>query len=88
MNKKEKYYNYIVDDLVKNTEIDNKQGIVKFPFLTFLFSSSTRFFKFPSTTFSFTSFSKYVQERYGTRDGEIDIILELYKERISSLIKK
>ena len=32
MNKKEKYYNYVVEDIVKNTEIDYDQETIKFPF--------------------------------------------------------
>ena len=39
MGNKEKYINYVVDDLVSKTEIDYEQGKIKFPSLSPLFSS-------------------------------------------------
>jgi len=89
MNKKEKYYNYVVEDIVKNTEIDYDQETIKFPFLH---SLSTFHFSLllPPFTPSFypPPFIKYVKTRYGARYEEIKIIFILYKERIQSLIKK
>ena len=35
MNKKEKYINFIVDDLIKKTEIDHDQETIKLPFLSY-----------------------------------------------------
>ena len=82
MNKKEKYYNYVVEDLVSKTEIDYDQEIIKLtypsfplPLLLFLFLSS------PSH-----SFSNYIKKMYGAHSEEIEIIWKLYKERIQSLI--
>ena len=80
MNKKERYINYIVDDLVSKTEIDYDQEIIKYPyqhsphFSTYLLT--------PSHTPHPSLLSKYIKEIYGARDEEIEIIWKLYKERI------
>jgi hypothetical protein len=87
--KLEKYINYVVEDLVKNTRIDYDKERIYFPFFSFPYSPSL-FLILPPTPHHFpsSSFSKYVQKRYGARDEEMDIIWDQYKERIKSLIKK
>tara|TARA_R110000751_G_scaffold15833_1_gene50850 strand:+ start:725 stop:982 length:258 start_codon:yes stop_codon:yes gene_type:complete len=85
MDKKERYYNFIVDDMVKKTEIDHDKKRIKFPFHSLY--TSFFFFLTPPLSF-FPLFPKYITERYGTHDGEIKIIWNLYKEKIQSLIKK
>ena len=84
MDKKEKYINFIVDDLVTKTEINYEQGRINFPFSHI---PSHPFYSL-SILFILSPFSKYIKERYGTRDEEINIIWRQYKERIQSLIKK
>ena len=81
MNKKEKYYNYVVDDLVKNTEIDHDQETIKFPFYY-------NYTPFPlySLLSSLTIFSKHVIERYGVHDEEMSIIWNQYREKILTII--
>ena len=32
MDKKEKYYSYVVDDFIKKTEIDHEKKVIKTPF--------------------------------------------------------
>ena len=82
MNKEEKYYNYVVDDLVKNTEIDHDQETIKFPF----YYNYTPFpFVLHSHTIS-TIFSKHVIERYGVHDEEMRIIWNQYREKILTII--
>ena len=97
MDKKEKYYNYVVEDLVKNTEIYHDQETIKFPFYyTFLSLSIPTYLPLslllsspPSHYYSlFSHFSNYVIERYGVHDEEMEIIWNLYKEKIQPLIKK
>jgi hypothetical protein len=95
MDKKEKYYNYVVEDLVKNTEIYHDQETIKFPFYyTFLSLSTSLLHTFltpsPPSPYlhTFSRFSKHVIERYGVHDEEIKIIWNLYKEKIQPLIKK
>ena len=84
MSKKEKYINFIIDDLVSKTEIDYEQGKIKFPSSLLSYPSSPLFLF--SHYFLFNSFSNYIKEIYGARDEEIEIIWKLYKERIQSLI--
>ena len=82
MNKKERYINYIIDDLVKKTEIDYETMRLTLPFL----SSPTSFPFFFNLLSPHPAFSEYVKERYGAHSEEINIIWNLYKERIQSLI--
>ena len=82
MDKKERYINYVVGDLVKNTEIDHDQETITLP------TPSFPSFSFSHHLYHPLSFSKYVKARYGAHDEEIKIIWKLYKERIQSLIKK
>ena len=92
MNKKEKYINFIVDDMVKKTEIDYETMRLTPPsFSSFLFLSDPSLYpsSLPSL-FSFLlphpAFSEYVKERYGAHSEEMGIIWDLYKQRIQSLI--
>ena len=78
MNKKEKYINYVVEDLVSKTEIDYEQGKIKFPFLPLA--------PYSSLTFFFILFSNHVRKVYGAHSEEIEIIWDLYKQRIKELI--
>ena len=83
MNKKEKYINFIIDDLVSKTEIDNERKENSFPYLPSPTKTSV------PTIFSLPSrlFSKHVIERYGVHDEEMEIIWYQYKEKIQPLIK-
>jgi len=82
MNKKERYINYVVGDLVKNTEIDHDKKRIKYPFLksTYFLSSHP-----PHLTHPTYPLFKYLKERYGARDEEVKIIFNHYKERIEIL---
>ena len=88
MNKKEKYINYIVEDMIKNTEIDYDREKIKysstflhFPFILFPFYYFLLLFSSP-----LPSFSKHVIERYGIHDNDVDIIWKLYKGKIKEVI--
>ena len=86
MNKrKERYYNFIVDDLVKKTEIKESERRMKFPTVPF-FRIPSYFFTSRSSHNFFLLFSKYLKGMYGTHDEEIQIIWDLYKERMTTLI--
>ncbi len=83
MNKQEKYINYIVDDLVKKTEIDYKRkGTSPFlpPFTLFSLSLNN----IPSAP---GYFSNHIKEMYGVRDEEMEIIWDQYVERIKPFIR-
>ena len=94
MDKKEKYINYVVDDMIKKTEIDYDQEKIKYPshpslyvslFSPLSLSSFTIFLtSFTSTPLPF--FSKHVIERYGIHYNDVDIIWKLYKGKIKELI--
>ena len=92
--RKEKYYNYVISDLVSKTEIEHEQGKISLPF-TFSLSYDTFFYSFHPYYYSFSpsfyspsliTFSSYLKERYGAQDEEIQIIWDLYKERIETII--
>ena len=84
MDKKEKYINFIVDDLVKNTEIDYVNGYVRAPFL---YPPSMNFHKkFYFNLYSHPSFMPHIKEKYGARNAEVLTIWGEYKERIKTLI--
>jgi len=82
MNNKERYINFIVDDLISKTEIDYEKEKIKFPF-----RSPTPLISF-SSYLSVFPFARYVIERYGTRDEEVHTIFGVYKERLQNLINK
>jgi len=89
MSKKEKYINFIVEDLIKKTEIDYGQERINFPFpSSFLLSLSFSFHHLPLTPTSLfpSSFSKYIRERYGVRDEEVQTIWGQYRNKVVSLI--
>ena len=88
MAKLEKYYNYIVDDLVSKTNVEDMY--IHTPYGT---SSSRSFFsdrrgdirnQMYSTTH--TKLLKHLVSKYGIQDEEMYIIWDLYSERIKTLI--
>jgi len=86
MDKKERYINYVVEDLVKNTEIDYEQGIIKFPYNSHsLFHS---FFLFPlylSLHPHFSFFSNYLLGRYAINEG-LSELWGLYINKIKNKV--
>ena len=76
----EKYYDYVVEDIISNTEIDYDQETITLP------SPSFPSFSFSHHLYHPLSFSKYVKARYGAHDEEINIIWNQYRERIIKLI--
>ena len=82
MNNQQKYINYVVDNLVKNTEIVYDEERINYPF----HRHSSSPFLFSLSYFSFSSFTEYVKETYGTKDEEVSIIWVHYKNRIQTLI--
>ena len=74
MNKQEKYYSYIVSDLVKKTEIDNDNGHIKFPFRRgtwSILSEVVPVLSYPSRTKR--QFDKHISLIYGTKEDESDM---------------
>jgi hypothetical protein len=85
MSKKEKYINYVVEDLISNTEIDYDQEKIKYPFLTYSYSNTSLTLP-PQLLLNYSSpnfpFANHVRKVYGAHSEEIEIIWKLYKERI------
>jgi len=81
MNKQERYINYVVEDLVKKTEIDYEEETIFLPFPLPFHSFTILFLSYPPFIFS-----KYIKNLYGTKDEEAQTIWDQYKERIQSLI--
>tara|TARA_R110000868_G_scaffold376252_1_gene641065 strand:+ start:598 stop:870 length:273 start_codon:yes stop_codon:yes gene_type:complete len=85
MDKKERYINYVVEDLIKNTEIDYDQEIIKFPYLSHptLFSS----FSFPSPHYPPHKiyFSNYLLGRYAINEG-LSELWGLYINKIKNKV--
>jgi hypothetical protein len=91
--RKEKYYNYVVNDLVKNTEIVYEKQRINFPYPSTNHFPNNLLHSSPATNHSFftspsvsSSFSDHIQGKYGTHDYEVEIIWNLYKQRIEILI--
>jgi hypothetical protein len=83
--KQEKYYSYVVDDMIKNTEIDYDQEIIKFPFLFFTYSFYPLFtpqFLSPSSP---SFFSNYLLGRYAINEG-LNELWGLYINKIKNKI--
>jgi hypothetical protein len=87
--RKEKYFDFVVNDLIVNTKIDPEWNRVKLPFNEIPF-----FLEFkPSSPFhanflkaTFKPFSKHIIERYGVNSEEIEILWGSYQKRIEILI--
>ena len=85
MDKKERYINFIVADLVKKTEIDYEQGKIKFPYLShslllFYPLNSLYFLKSP-----FFYFSNYLLGRYAINEG-LSELWGLYINKIKNKV--
>ncbi len=77
MDKKEKYINYIVEDLVKKTEIMTAPMKVNVGGIWSAYPKHFVDYKDVSKTASiFSSFKDTLKERYGIRDEEFHIIVD------------
>ena len=91
MTKEEKYYNFIVDDMVKNTEIDYDEGEVTIPFYKhkiYLYDIDTIFsdFLWDIPHQLRTALKKHLISKYSEGHQGVFPIWELYRERIEILI--
>ncbi len=87
MNSKlEKYYNHIVNDLIKRTEIDYEEEEITFPFFT-LYSSfhTVNLILMISPT---DDFIVYVSNMYGVTDDEMIFVWDMYRGSIRSFIRR
>ena len=88
MGRKEKYYNHIVDNVVKNTiMIDHIKGDIKFP------DGISRYIYTPQPPHYIVrpdgvSFVRHVTLTYGAKPEETGNIYNLYSKTLESLFKK
>ena len=92
MNKIEQYINYVVDDLVKDTEMDYTTQKITTPFIggdEITFRQFYHIHKAPPYHLSIhPGYAKLIQTKYGAREEELDLIWDTYSNKIKSLIKK
>lgn len=73
--KVEGYYNFIVDDIIKNSEI--KDGRIQYPIVDPLFIITIKGFRF-NYPFEFLSqFKEYLIDNYGLEEKEMDTIWKM-----------
>ena len=91
--RKEKYYRYVVDDLVKKTEIIHEKQRINFPYPSTNHFPNNLLHSSPATNHSFftstsvsPSFTKHCRDLYGIHQDEIEDIWFLYRERILTLV--
>tara|TARA_R110002126_G_scaffold197188_1_gene345091 strand:+ start:642 stop:905 length:264 start_codon:yes stop_codon:yes gene_type:complete len=84
MTKKEKYYNYVVEDLIKKTEIDYDQEIIKYPHLNFPYPSLIP--RMATSSYSELRFSDHIQGKYGIQEDEVGMVWGQYMIRLQTLI--
>lgn len=95
--KQEKYINFVIEDILKYTEIDYDARTVQTPFPLILSSRKLThphfitldFNIFPITDFYSirSSFSQYIIGKYGVHDDELVRIWYEYRDRIKPLIQ-
>ena len=80
--KQEKYYSYVVEELVTQTKIDYDQKIIKFPFSSFNLP-----LPYPRLAFrpKPSSFSNYLLGRYAINEG-LNELWGLYINKIKNKV--
>ena len=90
MDKKEKYYKYVLKDLVSKTEVDYDNESVNFPFPIPIPHTppvySLLYSFFLSSSFLILSFSEHCKVVYGLTDEEAEIIWGQFREIIKDKI--
>jgi|TARA_R110000868_G_C10514766_1_gene732496 hypothetical protein len=83
MDKKEKYFNYVVNDLIKRSDINYVDKEVTFPFDSTFSPVNYRIFLLRSK--SSNSFSSHVITRYGLNDDEVEMLWNIFRFRFRGL---
>ena len=76
-----KFLNKVIDQLVRETEIDYDRGVIESPFLFYLFPS----FLLLISYHPLSSFSDHCKDVYGLNDDEIEYV---WKEYVQTIIDK
>ena len=88
MNKQERYIEYIVEDLVKKTEIGDREVTIN------ILSGSYGYVRYTKTffmsddivTYLHHDFGSYIKNTYGTTDNEIFLILVEFVNEIQLIM--
>ena len=89
MNNKEKYYNYVVDDLVKRTELkrfsDRHYSYyrIKYPFIKHFEKLPVPTYRYAVDHNPYALFTPYVISIYGVSDEEVEMVWNIYRDRIN-----
>jgi len=83
-----KFLNKVLDQLVRETEIDKNRGVIESPFFSLILVSS--FILLPSSLSflslpSLPTFSDHCKDVYGLNDDEIEYV---WKEYVQTIIDK
>tara|TARA_B110000211_G_C14074397_1_gene551380 strand:- start:1879 stop:2124 length:246 start_codon:yes stop_codon:yes gene_type:complete len=77
-NRKQRYYDFILDELIDDTRYDSEMGVVSTP-------DGNDFYA--DDFFGGTSFILYVMEMYGAKRKEAKEIWGIYKDRMRTIVK-
>jgi hypothetical protein len=84
--RKEKYYNYVLNDLVSKTEIDHERELIRYPY-THNLTSLLKTIPLLYSHYLFSPFIKHCEEVYGLNEQEIDYVWGEYKDIINDKIE-
>ena len=77
-----KFLNKVVDQILRETMINNVKKVIQFPFFTSSFSSNIHLTSF------FPPFRYHCEDIYGLNDDEMDYVWEEYKKIINDNLRK
>ena len=84
--RKEKYYNYVLNDLVSKTEIDHERELIRYPY-THNLTSPLNTIPLLYSHYLFSPFIKHCKDVYGLNEQEIDYVWGEYKDIINDKIE-
>ena len=73
----QRYYNFIVNDLVTDTMLDKEMEVISTPWLVDYYFNDI---------YIGTMFKQYIQKKFGTKNPETHIIWDMYKIRMFEVI--
>jgi hypothetical protein len=76
-NRKERYYNFIIDELIKDTRYDIEMGVISTPDGRDFYSNDF---------YGGTHFNQYVMDTYGAKRKEAKTIWGIYREKMLDIV--
>ena len=80
-----KFLNKVLDQLVRETEIDNNRGVIESPFFSFIWVHN--FLNHFSSSLPLSSFIDHCRDVYGLNVQEIKYVWKEYRETIIDKIE-